>query len=128
MELYLAVQNVSKEPIRLSDTKEAPESRTLYQNNKGMLRRGMTIRAPSGVEATLEPGGVAMLQVFATHRTGLRAGSLFADVVLKDGDETLVGKLNLEHAKDGTWKGKLATGETTGAAALANPEPDCDRG
>jgi hypothetical protein len=49
-------------------------------------------------------------------------------VALQDPNETLLAKLNLENAPDGFWRGKLVTGETTGAAALADREPtDQDR-
>ena len=125
-DLYLAVQNVSDAPIRLSDTTEAPEHRYLKIRLDGKTQAAITDKAPSLTEVTLQPREVAFLIMLVSdqkNKDGRTGGSFIAEDTLKDARQTLVAELKIENAPAGAWTGKLVTGETSGAAAAGKPQP-----
>ena len=125
-ELYLVVQNVSKAPIRLSDTTPAPRRRYLKLNRDGETLFGIVINDPTGTDKMLHPRELAYLLMFmsdAKDVNGRTEGSGIAEGVLRNALETLVAEMKIEHAPAGAWTGKLVTGETTGAMALGGPQP-----
>ena len=125
-ELYLAVQNVSDAPIRLSDTTAAPDLREVYLKIDGRTESAHGSKDPTGTDVMLQPREVVFLLMFASDgksEGGHTLGSIFAEEVLKDTHETIVGELQIKNAPAGAWTGKLVTGETSGEAAAGKPQP-----
>jgi len=125
-ELYLAVQNVSTAPIRLSDTTAAPELRMLYLKIDGRLVTAIGTKEPTGVDVTLQPREAVFLLVFAfdgESKDRPTAGSIEAGDLLKEPNRTLYAKMHIANALPGAWTGTLVTGETSGEAAAGKPQP-----
>ena len=55
-------------------------------------------------------------------------GSIIAEDLLKDTQQTLVAEIQIEHPPAGAWTGKLVTGETSGEAAAGMPRPKSKEG
>lgn len=122
-DLYLAVQNISDAPIRLSDTTAAPKLRYLKIRLDGKTQAGIVANDPTGTDVTLQPGEVAFLPMFESRsEDGRTSGSLLAEGALKDTRQTLVAELQIENAPADAWTGRLVTGETSGALAAGQPQ------
>ena len=124
-ELYLAVQNVSDAPIRLSDTTAAPKLREVYIKRDGRILSGIVVKGPTGTDVTLKPREVVFLLVFPRDDKADKptAGSVEAKDLLDDSHMTMVGELQIEHAPPSAWTGKLRTDDTSGAAAMVKVQP-----
>jgi hypothetical protein len=125
-ELYLAVQNVSDAPIRLSDTTAAPDLRELNITIDGKLVAVIGSKDPTGTDVTLKPGEAVFLLMFASSdesKAGHTTGSMFAENLLKETQRTVSAEIRIANAPRGAWTGKLATGETDGEAAAATSLP-----
>jgi beta-lactamase regulating signal transducer with metallopeptidase domain len=124
-ELYLALQNVSNAPIRLSDTTAATRLRYLKVRIDGETALGIVINDPTQTDVRLRPREVAFLLMFASDLrwNGHTEGADTADAALRNPRETLVAELKIEQAPAGAWTGKLVTGETTAAVAAGRPQP-----
>jgi hypothetical protein len=128
LDLYLVVQNVSKAPIRLSDT-NTPRNvnlRVLYLKIDGKTQMGLGAREPGLGDLMLQPREVAFLIMFlpdSKSSDGSKVGSIIAQGTLKDTHQTLVAEMQIENAPAGAWTGKLVTGETSGAVAAGNRQP-----
>lgn len=119
-DLYLVVQNVSDSPVRFTDTAAAPKLRELFIKLDGRIQAGILSKEPTLVSVLLQPRDAVLLLMFPPDSKGSdrrTPGSVIAEAALKDPDQTLVGELNIEQAKAGTWAGKLITGETSAAEA-----------
>jgi RNA polymerase sigma factor (sigma-70 family) len=129
-DLYLVVQNVSKAPLRFSDTTLSPKQarRELRMRGDGTPKDILTFDWPTRTDVVLQPREVAFLLLFPPDRfpprpkDGPSAGSVIADVLLKGTRYTLVAHLHIAKAPAGAWTGKLVTGETGGAAAAGAAE------
>lgn len=125
-DLYMALQNVSKEPIRLSDA-DVPKDvnlRMLYVRKDGKILYGLGAREPGLGYRALQPREVTFLPMFNPDRkldvptkNGDTVGSDHAGEALKDARMTFTGEFTIEKAPAKTWTGKLVTGESGGAAA-----------
>lgn len=126
-DLYLAIQNVSKNLVRLSDTDVPPKVslRVLYLKSDGRTLMGLGAREPLLGDLLLQPHDVALLPMFSASKIldGQTTGSVIAEGALKDSHQTLVAELNIEHAPAGAWIGKLRTGETSASVAAGHPQP-----
>ena len=125
-DLYLVVQNVSNAPIRFSDTTAAPKLRELYIKLDGRIQAGIVFKDPTLADVMLQPRDVAFLLMFPLDPKGSgghTVGSIIAEDALKDTLQTLIAELKIEQAQAGGWTGRLATGETSGAAAACKPQP-----
>jgi beta-lactamase regulating signal transducer with metallopeptidase domain len=138
-DLYLVVQNVSKAPIRLTDanTPANVNLRVLYFQIDGDTKGGLGAREPALGEFMLQPREVAFLPMFSLapmnspdskEFDGHTLGSYFAKSALEDARQTLLARMEIEKAPAGAWTGKLATGETSGAAAAGGPQPKSKQG
>ncbi len=134
-DLYLAVQNVSKEPIRLSDA-DVPADvnlRMLRVRKDGRILYGLGARQPGLGDRLLQPREVTFLSMFDpdtklnvpkdSTSAGHTIGSDQAAEALKDTRLTFTGELNIEKAPAKAWTGMLVTGESGGAAAEIKAEP-----
>ncbi len=125
-DLYMALQNVSKEPIRLSDA-DVPADvnlRMLRVRKDGRILYGLGAREPGLGERLLKPREVTYLPMFdpdtkldVPTKNGDTIGSDHAGEALKDARMTFTGEFTIEKAPAKAWKGKLVTGESGGAAA-----------
>jgi hypothetical protein len=116
--IYVVVQNVSKAPLRFTDSAESPERRALHFKCDGRLQGVITTEAPTRTDVLLQPREVAFLLLFPpVPWEGHKASAAIADVALKDKRETLLVHMHIPRAPAGAWTGKLTTGETSGAAA-----------
>ena len=133
-DLYLAVQNVSKAPIHLSDASVPPtiDLRVLYLRVNGEIKWGLGARVPALGDFLLQPREAAFLPMFSLEKIagnsdkslkGHTIGSFMAESAIKDAGENLFAELHIEKAPAGAWTGKLKTGETTGATAAGQPQP-----
>ena len=131
LELYLAVQNVSDAPIRLSDSIAVPKLRELYIKMDGRIQSGIVDKEPTLADFTLQPREVAFLRMFmpdAKNPERRTAGSIIADELLKETRETMYAEMRIDKASAGAWTGKLVTGETNGEAASVMPRPKSKEG
>ncbi|WP_422928988.1 hypothetical protein [Singulisphaera sp. PoT] len=123
-ELFLVVQNVSEAPIHFSDATESPKLRELSLKNRGRTQLVINDKKPTFADVVLQPREVVVLPMISTETKnpdGRTAGSIIAEGVLKETQQTLVGTLTIESAKQGAWTGKLISGETSGEAAQDKP-------
>jgi hypothetical protein len=138
-ELYIAVQNASKAPIRLTDASVPADVRVrdLRHKKDGRIMYIAGSREPSQGDLTLQPSEVVFLPMFNTE-TKLTApadptvdkhtiGQNIAEGVLKDPHESLVIEMVIEKAPAGAWTGKLLTGDATGSEAAGQPRPNDKR-
>ncbi|MFO0887766.1 MAG: hypothetical protein U0790_01325 [Isosphaeraceae bacterium] len=119
-ELYLAVQNISDAPVRFKDTVTSPRLRELIIKAGGKTQGIIVDPHPTRTEVVLQPREAAVLRFFsgkAKAPGGRTAGSLMAEDMLKDPEQTLAAEMRIEDGPAGTWTGKLRTGETGGTAA-----------
>ena len=134
-DLYLAVQNVSKAPIRLSDANVPPDVRlrNLLHKKDGRILYILGARVPALGDVMLQPREVTFLPMFDADTKfkgtgdptvdGHTVGQNIAEGVLKNTNETLVAEIEIEKAPAGAWTGKLVTGDSSGAAAAGQPTP-----
>ena len=125
-ELFLAVQNVSKAPIRFSDTAKAPQLRRLTLRRDGETLFRIVTNDPTLTHVMLRPREVAFLLMFVSDQRdneGRTEGAAFAEGALRDVRDTLIAEMKLEHAPAGAWTGKLVTAETSGSVASGQPQP-----
>ena len=64
-DLHLAVQNVSKAPVRLCTTAEATQQRRLTHKSKGTIQFRFVDDTPAGIDCTLQPREAVFLRLFA---------------------------------------------------------------
>jgi beta-lactamase regulating signal transducer with metallopeptidase domain len=125
-DLYLAVQNVTEQPIRFNDTIKAPQLRYLKFYSNRVIQAGIATDAPSLTDVTLQPREVVYVLFFGAEprgKDGGTTGSLLAEGALKDTHESFAAELKIEQAPAGAWTGKLVIGQTTGAIAAGQPQP-----
>ncbi len=134
-DIYLALQNVSQAPIRLTDM-DVPKDvnlRVLYPRKEGHIMSGVGTREPALGDVTLQSGEVTFLPFFDPDTKitvpddptldGRTLGTSFAEDVLNDARQSVTAKLQIDQAPAGAWTGKIATGETTGADAADLRQP-----
>jgi beta-lactamase regulating signal transducer with metallopeptidase domain len=125
--LYLVVQNVSKDPIRLSDADVSPKVnlRLLYLRSDDRILWALGAREPALGDLLLLPRQAAFLPVLSADIkvNGRTVGQEIVDGLLKDTRQTLFAELQIDKAPAGAWTGKLTTGETSGAEAGGGPQP-----
>lgn len=138
-DIYLAIQNASKAPVRLTDA-DVPADvnlRMLNLKKDGRTLFGLGAREPGLGDVTLQPGEVTFLPMFDPD-TKLTVpadatldkhtiGSHLAEDVLKDAHQSLTADLEIAKAPDGAWTGKLVTPDTKGDAAAGRPRPKGER-
>ena len=124
-DLYVAVQNVSKAPIRLNDTLAEQQPRMLYLKSDGKIQAGIGAKNPRLGDRMLQPGEVTFVLMYDSEplADGRTTGSIIAEGVLKDTHQSVVADMLIERAPAGAWTGKLVTGETSGSVASGEPQP-----
>ncbi len=138
-DLYMALQNVSKEPLRISDV-DVPADinlRMLRVRKDGRILYGLGAREPGLGDRLLQPREVTFLPMFDPDTkldvptpNGDTIGSDHAGEALKDARMTFTGELTIDKAPAKAWKGKLVTGESSGAAAEIKadaPKPELEK-
>lgn len=130
-ELQIAVQNVSKRPIRLNDTLAQQQPRMLYIKVDGETVAGIGAKEPRLGDVTLQADEVAFILMYAAEplsKEGHSTGAVIAEGVLKDTHQSLVAHLQIEKAPAGAWTGALVSGETNGSVAVGQPQPNSKDG
>ena len=130
-DLYMALQNVSKEPIRITDA-DVPKDvnlRLLLVRKDGKILYGLGTREPGLGERLLQPREVTFLPMFdpdtkldVPTKNGDTIGSDHAGQAIQDARMIFTGEFTIEKAPAKTWKGKLITGESSGTAAEIKAE------
>lgn len=134
-DLYLALQNVSKEAIRLNDASVPADTRVreLLHKKDGRILYSLGAREPAMGDLTLQAGEVALVPMFDS-KTKMTAtgdptvdnhtvGQTIVEGVLKDPHESLMIRMEIKQAPAGAWTGKLSTGDANAAEALGQPQP-----
>ena len=124
-DLFLAVQNVSKAPVRLCTTSEAPNRRRLTFATNGVLQGRIVSSEPNGADATLGPREVLFLRLFtegAKNTERASHGSMFASTVRQSPGFTLQADLEIAKAPAGAWTGKLVTPQTRAGIGVEAPK------
>ncbi|HEX2750614.1 MAG TPA: M56 family metallopeptidase, partial [Verrucomicrobiales bacterium] len=127
-ELFLALQNVSKAPLRLSDADLGSKdpSRHLYLKVKGEIKFGLGSNTPALGDLTLQPGEIKTLLMFTpvpSKPDGPSIGQLMTEGAVKDTHQTLMMELKIEKAPAGAWTGTLRTGDASAYEAQGQPLP-----
>jgi beta-lactamase regulating signal transducer with metallopeptidase domain len=125
-ELYIALQNVSDAAIRLTDTSAQEQTRLLYLKVKGDIKMGLGANDPKLGDRTLGPREVTLVAMFNDGKNGdgRTIGQLMAEGMLQDTHQSMVINFTIDKAPAGSWTGKLATGDSTGAVAAGQPQPN----
>jgi beta-lactamase regulating signal transducer with metallopeptidase domain len=122
-ELHLAVQNVSKAPLRLCTTAEATQQRRLTHKSKGQIQFRIVDDKAAGIDCTLEPREVVYLRLFAPDDTGAaRASSEIASGVRRMPQYFLVAEMEISEGPAGAWTGKLSTPDTRAGVGADAPK------
>ena len=124
-DLHLAVQNVSKAPVRLCTTAEATQQRRLTHKSKETIQFRIVDDKPAGIDCTLQPREAVFLRLFARGRQARRsparvpkshracAGCL---------DYSLVAEMEISKGPAGAWTGKLTTPDTRAGVGADAPK------
>ncbi|HWB03808.1 MAG TPA: M56 family metallopeptidase [Verrucomicrobiales bacterium] len=128
LELFLAIQNVSKAPIRLTDASLGPKdpSRSLYVKLDGEIMMGLGSNNPPLGDLTLQPGEITTLRMFTPEPQkpgGHTIGQLMTDGAFKDTHQTFMIELKIEKAPAGAWTGKVRTADASAYEATSQPQP-----
>jgi hypothetical protein len=134
-DLYVALQNVSKDVIRLTDASVPPDTRVreFLHKKDGRILYILGAREPAMGDLTLQAGEVALVPMFDA-KTKLTAtgdptvdnhtvGQTIVEGVLKDPHESLMIRMEIKQAPAGAWTGKLSSGDAGGTEALGQPQP-----
>ncbi|WP_254513015.1 M56 family metallopeptidase [Anatilimnocola floriformis] len=126
LDLFLVVQNISKEPFRVVDQTKNAKLRSLQMRVGDRITGVIADEQPSQTDTTLKPNEVTYYPIFITESksdTGRPASHFIVDGLLADPRESLIAELNITTAPAGAWKGSLITGATTGAIAAGLQQP-----
>ncbi len=122
--VFLAVQNVSDNPLRFADNTGAKDLRKLYVSDLKGILFALTSSEPTQTDATLQPREVAYLRLLDPVASGDKSVEpALIEGIRKDSLQTWRAVLNIQNAPEGAWKGKLTTGETRGAIRTDSPQP-----
>ncbi|MBL8814298.1 MAG: DUF1549 domain-containing protein [Planctomycetaceae bacterium] len=127
--VLLVIQNVSDQPIRFCDTAiqetDTPaanvEGRKLYLQDNGEILFGIQNAKSTKTDLVLQPRQMLSMDILDTgDDQGHSEGDSLAEGILKDSGQALFAVLNIVHAPEGAWTGKLKAPATRGAyAAIA---------
>jgi len=112
--IYLAVQNVADAPLRFVDEVRDERLRALYLGDAKGVKAVLSNAEPTMTDVTIEPRGVVYLNMMLRDASAEIAAVLIGGI-RKDSRERWHAALELRDVPDGAWKGKLTTGETSGA-------------
>jgi beta-lactamase regulating signal transducer with metallopeptidase domain len=137
--IFLVIQNVSDQPLRFCDTEihetDTPaadvEGRKLYLNRSGEIMFGLQNAKSTKTDLVLQPRHMRLVDMFDNEQgneQGLRTGDLLGEGLVKDPTQALFAVLNIVHAPEGAWTGKLKTPATRGAFAAQGPMPTSKEG
>ncbi len=137
--IFVVIQNVSDTPIRFCDTAiqetDVPaadtEGRTLYLQDNGEILSGRQRAVSTHSDIVLQPQDVFsidMLNEEKANEQGLKSGDGLAEGIVKVPTRAIFAVLNIVHAPDGAWTGKLTTPPTRGAFAAEGPMPTSKEG
>ncbi len=137
--IFVVIQNVSDTPIRFCDTAiqetDVPaadtEGRILYLQDNGEILSGRQRAVSTHSDIVLQPQDVVsidMLNDEKANEQGLKSGDGLAEGIVKVPTRAIFAVLNIVHAPDGAWTGKLTTPSTRGAFAAEGPMPTSKEG
>ncbi|MEP3479263.1 MAG: M56 family metallopeptidase [Fuerstiella sp.] len=132
--IFLVIQNVSDQPIRLCDTaihetkKVAAniEGRSLRLRRDGTTLMGIQRGVSSGTDVVLQANDthiIDMLDSELLEQQGSNTAALLAAGIVKEPKQTLYAILNIVHAPEGAWTGKLTTPASRAAHSAVGPMP-----
>lgn len=122
LELFVVLQNVSQQEIRICDT-EGESRRTLYSRRKGKTLAAMTDSTPQFNQVVVKPRQVVLVPMFARKPVGNQqrsVGSILSQSALIDSDQTLSAKLKFSGGREAAWQGSLETADISGLAAAVS--------
>lgn len=135
--ILLMIQNVSDQPIRFCDTAiqetDTPaadiEGRKLYLQDNGEILSGIQNARSTKTDLVLQPRKMFSIDMLDIgNDQGHNRGDSLAEGIIKDSDRALFAVLNIVHAPEGAWTGKLTTPATRGAYAAIAPLPHSKEG
>ena len=137
--IFLVIQNVSDRAIRFCDTamsggdalKDDIDKRKLYLRRNEEILSALVSVDSTQTDVTLQPREAVELDLFQNEQAnerGLKLGDLKAEAILKYPTFNLFATVNLSHAPDRAWTGKLKTPPTRGAFAADGPMPKSKEG
>ena len=137
--IFVVIRNISNKPIRFCDTAiqetEVPaadtEGRTLYLSDNGETLLGIQRAESMRIDLVLQPRDIFSIDMFDNEKAneqGLKSGDVLAEGIVKVPSRALSAVLNIIHAPDGAWTGKLKTPLTRGAFAVEGPMPKSKEG
>lgn len=137
--ILIVIQNISDKPIRFCDTAiqetDVPaadtEGRTLYLKDNGEILMGIQRAVSMRLDLELQPRDILSIDMFHDEKAnerGLKSGDMFAEGIVKVPTRALFAVLNIVHAPEGAWTGKLTTPTTRGAFAAQGPMPKSKEG
>lgn len=124
-DFYLAVQNVSKEPVRLCTKGDTPDERWLDLKDKGRILFRISSKEPTGADVTLQPREVVFLRLFMEAQTqpdAVSGGAGIASDVRQSPNYRLKASLKLAKAPEGAWSGTLVTPDTRAGVGAEAPK------
>jgi len=127
--VLLVIQNVSDQAIRFCDTTiqetDTPaadvEGRKLFLQDNGEILFGIQNAKSTKTDLVLQPRQMLSMDMLDMgNDQGHSEGDALAEGILKDSGQALFAVLNIVHAPEGAWTGKLKAPATRGAyAAIA---------
>ncbi|MFO1001610.1 MAG: M56 family metallopeptidase [Planctomycetaceae bacterium] len=135
--VLLVIQNVSDQPIRFCDTAiqetDTPaadvEGRKLYLQDNGEILSGIQNAKSSKTDHVFQPRQMLSIDMLDMgNDQGHNRGDSLAEGIIKDSGRALFAVLNIAHAPEGAWTGKLTTPATRGAYAANAPLPRSKEG
>ncbi|MFO0978780.1 MAG: M56 family metallopeptidase [Planctomycetaceae bacterium] len=135
--ILLVIQNVSDQPIRFcdnaiqeTDTPTADvEGRKLYLQDNGEILFAIQNAKSTKTDCALKPREMLSIDLLDMgNDQAQNRGDSLAEGILKDSGQALFAVLNIVHAPEGAWTGKLRTPATRGAIAAQGPLPKSKEG
>ncbi|MBL8814459.1 MAG: hypothetical protein JNL58_00405 [Planctomyces sp.] len=137
--IHIVIQNVSDKPIRFCDTAidetDTPaadvEGRKLYLYRNDEIMFALQNAKSTKLDLVLQPRETHIVDMFDTEKVsepGVNTGDMLAEGILKMPTQAISMVLNIVHAPEGAWKGKLRTPLSRGAIAVQGPMPTSKEG
>ncbi len=127
--ICLAVQNVSKAPVRFSDKVPAKGLRNLILSDSHGILFVLSADEPTQTDVLLQPREVVYLRMMPPLKEGepsVESGLI--EGLRKDSLQSWEIALKMERAPDGAWKGTLVSAPTRAAVGAQGPQPNTKAG
>ena len=125
--LYLVAQNVSDQPLRLSDRNPDERERTIDISIDGEIMQGLGSSKPTFGNVILAPRRAVFARMYPDEslaKEGEPFSSMMVRNAIKDTWHSFRAKVEIRNAPQGAWTGSIYSGHTDGSDLALQPQPN----